>query len=265
MKKLIVVLLTLAMLLTFASCAPAVKGGLLGEDNTFVVGFDQDFPPYGYVGEDGEFTGFDIECAKALAQRLGWEIKLQPIDWDAKDLELESGAIDCIWNGFTINGREDAYTWSVPYVDNSQVFVVKASSGIKDYAGLAGKTVEVQKDSSALAAINDDANAELLASFKQLIEVAEYNTAFMDLEQGTVDAIAIDIGVAKDQLKSRGDEFVMLDQSLASEQYGIGFLLGNEALRDAVQDEFVKMVADGTVAKISAQFFDGENVCIIEP
>lgn len=274
MKRILSVILALALALSlFAACstpaapadapeaAPEAEAPLLGEDEVFVVGFDQDFPPYGYVGDDGEFTGFDIECAKALAERLGWQIRLQPIDWDAKDNELDSGAIDCIWNGFTINGREDGYEWTQPYVDNSQVIVVKADSGIADYAGLAGKVVVTQADSSALSAIND--NTELKDSFAELIEVAEYNTAMMDLEQGAVDAVAMDVGVAKFQIAGREDEFKILDEVLMAEQYGIGFKLGNTALRDAVEAEFVKMAEDGTVAEISKTFFDGEDVCII--
>ena len=276
MKRILSVVLALALALTlFAACstpaapadtdtpaaAPEAEAPLLGDDGVFVVGFDQDFPPYGYVGDDGEFTGFDIECAKALAERLGWEIRLQPIDWDAKDNELDSGAIDCIWNGFTINGREDGYEWTQPYVDNSQVIVVKADSGITDYAGLAGKVVVAQADSSALAAIND--NEELKSSFAELVEVAEYNTAMMDLEQGAVDAVAMDVGVANFQIAGREDEFVILEEVLMAEQYGVGFKLGNTALRDAVEAEFVKMAEDGTVAEISKTFFDGEDVCII--
>lgn len=269
MKKLLALVLALTLCASlFAACAPKAADDpapsgtagdnaetpLLGEDGVFVVGFDQDFPPYGYVGDDGEFTGFDIECAKALAARLGWEIKLQPIDWDGKDFELESGTIDCIWNGFTMTGREDAYTWSDPYIDNTQVFVVKADSGVASLADLAGKTVAVQKDSSALAALNGEDNAELKASFGQLIEVGEYNTAFMDLEQGATDAIAMDIGVAKFQMEGREDEYVILDESLYAEQYGVGFLLGNTALRDAVNAEFNAMKADGTAAKIAEEF-----------
>lgn len=133
---------------------------------TFTVGFDQDFPPMGFVGDDGEFTGFDLELAEEVAGRLGLEFVPQPIAWDAKDMELGSGTIDCIWNGFTMNGREDDYTWSEPYMDNSQVFVVAADSGIETLADLAGKIVEVQIDSSAEAALKDD--AELSGSFGTL-------------------------------------------------------------------------------------------------
>ena len=168
------------------------------ERTTFTVGFDAEFPPYGFLDETtGEYVGFDLDLAAEVCARNGWELVKQPIDWDAKDMELSSGAIDCIWNGFTINGREDQYTWTVPYVDNSQVFVVAADSGIASLADLAGKNVGVQKDSSALAALEDEANAELAASFASLTQYADYNTGFMDLEAGAIDALALDIGIFK--------------------------------------------------------------------
>lgn len=233
------------------------------EKTTFTVGFDQNFPPFGYVGDDGNFTGFDIEMATECAKRMGKEIVLQPIDWDAKDMELEAGTIDCIWNGFTMNGREDAYTWSDPYMDNSQVVVVKKESGITDLAGLAGKIVEVQKESAAETALNDEEHADLLGSIAQLIPVGEYNTAFMDLESGAVDAVAIDIGVAKFQIEGKEDQYMILDENISTEQYGIGFLLGNEALRDEVQTTLMDMVADGTFAELSNQYF-GYDVCILK-
>ena len=110
---------------------------------TFTVGFDQDFPPMGFVGEDGEFTGFDLELATEVAKRIGKEVKYQPIAWDAKDMELTSGTIDCIWNGFSIQGREDKYTWSKPYMKNDQVFVVKSDSSIESLEDLAGKTWQI--------------------------------------------------------------------------------------------------------------------------
>ena len=72
------------------------------ERTTFTVGFDAEFPPYGYMDENGEYTGFDLELAQEVCDRNGWELVKQPIDWDSKDMELSSGAIDCIWNGFTM-------------------------------------------------------------------------------------------------------------------------------------------------------------------
>lgn len=233
----------------------------IDEDGVFTVGFDQDFPPMGFVGEDGQFKGFDLELAAEVAKRLGMEIKYQPIEWAAKEMEIESGSIDCIWNGFTINGREDAYTWSDPYMENKQVFVVKKESGIEGLRDLAGKSVEVQADSSAEAALKD--KPDLTKSFGELRTVADYNTAFMDLEMGTVDAIAMDVIVAGYQIQQRNsDEYMMLQEELASETYGIGFKKGNTALRDAVNVKLLEMAADGTLEKVSKTWF-GQDVTII--
>jgi len=267
MKKLLALLLCVTMAaFTLTGCgasedAAATSEG--GERTTFTVGFDAEFPPYGYMDDNGEYVGFDLSLAQEVCNRNGWELVKQPINWDTKDMELSSGAIDCIWNGFTINGREDAYTWSVPYVDNSQVFVVAADAGIASQADLAGKTVAVQADSSALAALNSEENTALTESFAALNQFAEYNTAFMDLEAGAVDAVAMDIGVANYQMESReAGKFVILDDYLSTEQYGVGFLLGNEALRDQVQSTLYEMVEDGTFAKIAEEWGLSDVVCL---
>ena len=227
---------------------------------TLIVGFDQDFPPMGFVGDNGEYTGFDLDLAKEVASRLGLEYKAQPVAWDSKDMELESGNIDCIWNGFTITGREDDYTWTTPYMANKQVFVVTNDSDIKSQADLAGKVVEVQADSSAEAALKE--NQDLANTFGQLLTTPDYNTAFMDLEQGAVDAVAMDVIVAGYQIKQRNADFKILDDSLSEEEYGVGFKKGNTELRDKVQGALEEMAADGTLAKISDEWF-GEDVTTI--
>lgn len=239
------------------------SGDSVSEGGTvFTVGFDAEYPPYGYMDENGEYTGFDLELAQAVCDLEGWELVKKPINWDSKDMELNSGSIDCIWNGFTMNGREDQYTWTDPYMDNSQVVVVKKDSGINTLADLAGKVVEVQKESAAETALNDEEHADLMASFAQLLSVGEYNTAFMDLESGAVDAVAIDIGVAQFQIEGKEDQYQILDETISSEQYAVGFFLGNTALRDEVQSTLLEMVEDGTFAEISNQYF-GYDVCTL--
>ena len=209
------------------------------DSKTLTVGFDAQYPPFGYKDDNGEYVGFDLDLAQEVCDNLGWELVKKPINWDSKDMELNSGSIDCIWNGFTMNGREDDYTFSDPYVDNSIVVVVAKDSDINKLSDLAGKVVDVQADSSGLAALQgDDAtdeNKELTASFAELQQVADYNTAFMNLESGAVDAVVLDIGVAKYQMSSKGDAFRMLDEQVSSEQYAIGFKIGNSELRDQVQ------------------------------
>ena len=255
-KKVLALLATCMLAMSLTACG--------GKENTFTVGFDAEFPPYGYMDENGEYVGFDLDLAAEVCERNGWELVKRPINWDSKDMELSSGSIDCIWNGFTINGREDEYTWSSPYVDNSQVFVVAADSGISAPADLAGLTVGVQRDSSALSALNDEESPENIAlrdSFGTIIEYADYNTAFMDLEAGALDAVAMDIGVANYQIESRDDGYVILDEYLATEQYGVGFLLGNEELRDTVEKTLEEMAADGTFAEIAEEWGLSDCIC----
>lgn len=245
------------------------EGAEAGEKTTFTVGFDAEYPPYGYMAEDGSYVGFDLDLAQEVCDRNGWELVKQPVDWNSKDMELNSGSIDCIWNGFTMTGREDKYTFSDPYVDNSIVFVVLSDSDIQTKDDLAGKVVVTQADSSALAALtseeDNEENLALAASFASLEQVADYNTAFMELESGVVDAIAVDIGVAQYQLTSRGDTFRKLDEPLSTEQYAIGFKLGNTELRDQVQATLDEMVADGTFDEIVANYTDynlDQMVCL---
>ena len=237
---------------TKAPEAEASEAGAAG--GTFTVGFDQEFPPMGFVGDDGEYTGFDLEVAKEVAERLGLEFVPQPVDWAAKDMELESGNIDCIWNGFTMTGREDDYTWSEAYMANQQVFVVTAESGIKTLADLAGKVVEVQAESSAEAALKDD--PDLTGTFGTLQTTPDYNTAFMDLQMGAVDAIAMDEVVARFQIEQRQVDFIVLDETLAAENYAVGFKKGNDTLKNQVQEQLEALAADGTLAKISEKWFD---------
>ncbi len=227
---------------------------------TFTVGFDADLPPMGFKADDGSYTGFDLDLAKEVASRLGLEFVAQPILWDAKDMELENGTIDCVWNGFTITGREDQYTWTEPYMDNEQVFVVMADSGIASLEDLAGKVVEVQVDSAAEAAL--DTMPEVKASFASVETTPNYNQALMDLEMGAVDAVGMDSVVANYLLTQRGTDAVILDEALSSEEYAVGFKLGNTELRDQVQAVLEEMAADGTMAKISEEWFGSDITTI---
>ena len=233
------------------------------DENTFIVGFDAEFPPYGYKDDSGNYTGFDLDLAKEVCDRNNWTFVAQPIDWDAKDAEIDSGSIDCIWNGFTIDGRENDYTWSDPYFDNKQVFIVKSDSGINTIDDLKGKTVETQKDSSALAALQGD-NKTIADSFGTLTEVADYNTAFMDLKSGACEAIAMDIGVGEYDIKNQDnpDDFKVVDQYITTEKYGIGFKKGNDDLKNQVQETLNEMFKDGTVTKIAQKYGISEDALI---
>lgn len=236
-----------------------------GNGKTFTVGFDASFPPYGYQ-ENGEYVGFDLDLAQEVCDRNGWELVKTPIDWDAKNIELNGGSIDCIWNGFTMNGREDDYTWTPAYINNTQVFAVNKNSGIKKAADLAGKNVLVQADSSALAALQDEENTDIKAladSFGSLTQVPDYESALMELEAGSADAVAMDEGVALTK-QAQNDNIVILDDVISQEQYGIAFKKGNDELRDQVWSTLVEMEKDGTVDKIAAKYpsINTANICI---
>jgi polar amino acid transport system substrate-binding protein len=265
---LVIVLVSLMMLGSVSAGLFDFMGGndsnkTANDENTFIVGFDAEFPPYGYKDDNGSFVGFDLDLAKEVCERNNWTFVAQPIDWDAKDAEIDSGSIDCIWNGFTIDGREKDYTWSDPYFDNKQIFVVKSGSGISTIADLKDKTVETQKDSSALAALEGD-NKTIKDTFKTLNQVADYNTAFMDLESGVCDAVAMDIGVAEYDIsqKNNSADFSILNESITSEKYGVGFKTGNTDLKDKVQKTLDEMFADGTVAKIAQKYNITEDALI---
>lgn len=267
-KRLLLICLAIAMVLPLIACnsssssnTDSNSGSQTAEKKTFTVGFDANFPPYGYRDDNGEYVGFDLDLAQEVCNRRGWTLVKQPIDWDSKDMELSAKTIDCIWNGFTMSeDRLDKYTWTEPYVDNSQVFVVAKDSGIKTFDDLAGKTVAVQTASSALEALDSDDCKELKASFKSLEQIPEYNTAFMNLEAKSVDAIAMDIGVAKYQIESRGDKFVMLSEPIITEKYGIAFLKGNETLRDEVQNTLYDMLKDGKLDEIAKKWELSDSV-----
>ena len=235
-----------------------------GEKQKLIVGFDAEFPPFGFIAEDGSYDGFDLAMAKELCSRLGWDFEAVAIDWDTKDAELKAGSINCIWNGFTYTGREEEYTWSDPYVENKIVLVVKADSGITSMADLAGKTVMAQAASSAVDAI--EANEAFKSSLKEVVELGDYNMGFMELAQGSVDAVAADLGVAAYQAANNEGEYVILDDAISTEQYAIGFLKGNTELRDAVNAELLKMAEDGTMMSIGENYVDKglvlESLCL---
>ncbi|HBO62328.1 MAG TPA: ABC transporter substrate-binding protein [Olsenella sp.] len=251
------------------SADPSAEAGTGAVDTgTLIVGFDSAYPPYGYVGDDGEYTGFDLELAAEVASRNGWEVQLEPVDWDAKDTLLDSGAINCIWNGFTMEGREEDYTFSDPYMLNAQVVVVRADSGISGFGDLSGKAVITQVDSAAynVLAGEEATQADLAATFASLETIGDYNTAFMQLESGAVDAVACDLSIAAYQLAANPDAYVQLDEPLSEEHYAVGFKLGDDATASTVSDTLRAMDEDGFVEQLCEKYADQgisyENWCL---
>ena len=256
MKRLIslllVVVLAIAACLSLASCQPQ-------EEKKLVLGFDAEFPPYGYLDtQTNTYVGFDLELAAIVCKNLGYTLECVPIDWDAKDADLQSGKINCIWNGFTMNGRESQYAFTKPYIDSSIVVLVRSDDGIATLDDLAGKKVSVQVDSSgeAALAVSEDDDAETaaaksarLASFSggNYVTCQNYTAGFTDLQTGAIDALVIDKGVAIRMIDGKTG-FAILSEAINTEQYAVGFLLG--------EDKIAKEFSDGMEAVASSTVFE---------
>jgi polar amino acid transport system substrate-binding protein len=228
---------------------------------TFVLGLDDSFPPLGFRNENNEIVGYDIDLAKEVAKRLGVEFKAQPIDWDAKEMELNTGKIDCIWNGFTMTKeREEALSFTKPYLNNEQVLVVRNDSGITSLADMAGKTVGLQSGSSAQEAVNG--NEDFAGSIKKQILFKDNVTALNDLEIRGVDGVVMDSVVADYSIAATKKPFSVIDEPLSKEEYGVAFRKGDTALRDEVQKIFEEMQKDGTATAVSLKWF-GRDISVI--
>lgn len=226
----------------------------------FILGLDDSFPPMGFRDENNEIVGFDIDCAKEVASRMGVELVIQPIAWDSKQMELDSGNIDCIWNGMSINEeRKEAMNLSDPYLKNDMVFVVLGSSDYQSQADLEGKNIAVQNGSSAqeiLEASDFAAKAGSIAGYDDNV------TAFMDLDANGVDAVFLDSVVANYFITEKQKDYRVLSDVLYEEEYAIGFRKGDQALRDEVQNTLNDMKADGKLGEISTKWF-GSDVTVI--
>ena len=271
MKRLLIMVLALAMILSLAACAGTPANSEadtswtdIETKGSFTLGFDENFPPMGYKDDSGKHVGFDIDMATEVASRLGLELKLQPVDWDSKVLELNNKNIDLIWNGLSItDDYKKDILFSDPYMNNRQIVIVLASSGIASIADLAGKTVAAQSGSSAMSAIED--MPDVKDTFGELVESPDYVEALMELKQGSVDAVVIDEIVGRYYIShdDTPDTYAVLEDNFGEEQYGVGFRLGDQAFRDKIQETIDAMIADGKAAEISEKWF-GENIVIGE-
>ena len=254
-----------AMCLCFAmvgcggNSAPAASSSSdSAEVGPFIVGFDSEYPPYGYGDDNGDYTGVDLDLAKEVCDRNGWEFKAEPIDWDAKDALLDAGTITCIWNGFTMSDdRLDKYAWSEPYMHNAQVVIVKADSDVKTLADLADKHVMTQVESAGLEALEQEQYADIVKTFAGGAPetLDKFDNIMMQLEAGTIDACVGDLSIAALHMAKKPDTFKVVE-TLSEEQFGIGFKLGNEEMAQKVTATLKEMTADGTVEKILKNYED---------
>lgn len=229
---------------------------------TLVLGLDDAFPPMGFKNDDQEIVGFDIDVAKEIAKRMGVELVLTPISWDAKEQELATKRIDCIWNGFTKNAdREEKMSLSIPYMKNTQVAVVLSDSGIASLEDLAGKTVVIQNASTASDAM--DQNEDFKKSLKELIKVDDNVQALMDLKVGGSDGVVMDEIVARYYVEKEQDAYKILDSALSEEEYVIGFRKGENALTEEVNKHLRDIAKEGVLAGISEEWV-GKDLTIVE-
>lgn len=262
-KRLVSVVVSLiASLVLFAGCAKEKPAGDVSlqkvlEKKTLVLGLDDAFPPMGFRNENNEIVGFDIDVAREVCKRLSVELVPQPIDWNAKEQELNTGKIDCIWNGFTITpARQEQLDFTEPYVGNAQVLVVRADVPIAKLSELAGKQVGLQAGSSAADAL--EAAVEFKATLAKVVEFKDNLTALMDLDARGVDAVVMDLLVANDNIARSGKAYRILEERLAPEEYGVGFRKGDRTLRDAVQAQLSAMAKDGSLAEIATRWFGAD-------
>ena len=242
-----------------SASASASAASASSDANKFIVGFDAEYPPYGFKAADGSYTGFDLDLAQAVCEMNGWEFEAKPIDWDAKDLELDSGNITCIWNGFTYEGREDKYAWSGQYMLNEQVFVVAEGSDVTAYENMGGKKVVTQAGSAAYDLLSDNEEQEAMETLfdgNKVATVPDYNTAFLQLESGAVDVVACDLSIAQYQIAQNPGKFVQLDEPLNSEHYAVGFKLGEDEMAAKVTESLKKLYEDGTVETLINKYAD---------
>ena len=250
MKKMICVILALTMV--FALCACGQKAAP-AEKKVFIMGIDPEYPPFSYLGDDGTYSGFDVEVCQAVCDKLGWELKIFGVNWDEKLVQLDSNECDCVRSGMTIldTMKEAGYVISEPYYDNTQVLVVKADSGLASSADLAGKVVAVQLGTSGEALLNGDL-AKLAASFQKVVTCNSFLTCFTELEGGAVDAVFVDLPVAA-SYAAKNAGVAIIDENLGAEQYGIAFRSGDAELCAQVDAAVQALVADGTYAKIASK------------
>ncbi len=231
------------------------------DKGTLVLGLDDSFPPMGYRDENNEIVGYDIDLATEVCKRLGVELKLQPIDWTAKENELNTKKIDCIWNGMSIDDeRKQNMTLSIPYLDNSMAFVVKNDSGIKTLADMAGKKLALQSGSTAATAL--DEAADFKATLGEVVGLKDNMTALMDLEMGGVDVVLMDDVVANYYIATNNKPFELLEETLSTEEYAVGFRKGDEALANAVNEALQEMAKDGKLNEITQKWFGKDNTKI---
>ncbi len=267
-KRLISLLLITLMIFSFTACQKNSSGDnslkYIKDNGKFIVGLDDTFAPMGFTDDNGDIIGFDVDLARAVSEKLGVELVLQPIKWEAKEQELVTKNIDCIWNGLSVTPeRKENMTMSKSYMTNDISLVVKSDSTIATMADMKGLKLAVQGGSSAEEALNDDANKAFRESLGQVNPFDKYDTALMDMETGNSDAVLMDTVMANYMITTLGKDYKVLAESLLPDEYAVGFRKGDVELCTAVEKALSELKAEGTVAEISTKWF-GTDITTIE-
>ena len=262
MKKILALTLALVMILALAACgqsaAPAAAPAeepAEAERTSFIMGIDPEYNPFTYLGDDGNYTGFDVEVCKAVCDYLGWELEIFGVNWDEKLVQLDSMECDCVWSGMTIldSMKEAGYVLSAPYYHSEQVLVVTKASGYTSSADLAGKDVAVQLGTSGESLLNEGGDLEdLAATFNSVVTVDSFLKGFTELEGGAVDAVFVDMPVAA-KYAAEHDTVAIIDEDLGAEEYGIAFRSGDAELCAQVEAAVQALVENGTYAEIASK------------
>ena len=262
-KKVLAGLAAAALILTGAACGSPGTDDVPADDSLqhildkgeLVLGFDTEFPPMGFVNESGEAVGFDIDVAQEVCSRLGVRLVKRGINWERKEHELNSGAIDCIWNGLSITpARSATMNLTEPYMKNELIFVVPATSDVMRLSDLKGKTVGVQTGSTAqeVMSSSDDYPDVSVLGYGGMLTLLEA------LDSGKVDAALLDSVIAYYYVFSKEGEYFILSDSLAEEEYAVAFRKSDQVLRDRVQEIISDMKGDGSLGNISAKWFGSD-------
>lgn len=222
-----------------------------------ILGLDPTFAPMGYTDDNGEIVGFDIDVAREVCLRLGVELVCQPINWADKEIELNEKNIDCIWNGLSISPeRLESMLISVPYMSNAMVLVVRADSGIETKADLEGRKLGLQKGSTADDALAEDRRFKASLGDDNIQYFSSNGDALQALQQGSLDAVLMDLVVAEHYINTAaGEKLALLEEKLMPEEYGIGFRKNDTALADKVNEILFMLDDEGILERISEKWF----------
>lgn len=264
------VVLASALFMTGCGSDSSSKDAASGEDNSLqnvldngklVLGLDATFKPMGFTDENDNVVGFDIDVAEEVCKRLGVKLETYGVNWETKEIDLDAGTIDCIWNGLSVSEeRKEKMLMSDPYMRNEMIFVVAKDSDIKSLADLSGKTIAVQNGSTAQEILND---SDVGKSAGTINELATNVEALNQLNMNMCDAVFLDSVVADYEINA-GAEVKKLDEGLEPEEYAIGFKKGNQKLCDKVEEILKEMKADGTLGEISTKWFGSDKTIIGE-